>query len=89
MGRTKPAKKRSEKSKPIINGSSKTPTPSESALFEKAQSLVDQCDYELAGKFLKRIIEQNSSHYPARELLGVVSLELGDIETAQDVSAII
>lgn len=87
MGRTKAkTKKRAliEVQSPQNSGS----VPSVPALYEKAQTLVEQCDYELAAKFLRRILERESTHVQARELLGVVLLELGDLAIAQTVSAL-
>jgi len=47
--------------------------------------LVEQCDYELAAKFLRRILDTDGVHMEARELLGVVLLELGDLSAAEKV----
>ncbi|KAF9267726.1 TPR-like protein [Marasmius fiardii PR-910] len=77
MGRTKPKKQPISKPKPAT-----TKAPSIESLLEKAQSLVVQCDYELALRFIQRILEQQPSHTDARELKGVVQLEMGDIESA-------
>lgn len=86
MGRTKTKTKRKDTrriSTPDISAAASS-RPSAAALFEKAQSLVEQCDYELAAKFLKRVIETDGSHTQAKELFGVVLLELGDLENAQE-----
>jgi Flp pilus assembly protein TadD len=85
MGRTKTKTKKSalvEVKGPQISSSE----PSVTALYQKAQTLVEQCDYELAAKFLRRILERERTHVQARDLLGVVLLELGDLATAQTVS---
>lgn len=58
-------------------------TPSVPALVEKAQSLIVQCDYELAERFVHRILEQEPSNVIAKEMLGVVQLETGELELAK------
>ncbi|KAJ7903503.1 hypothetical protein B0H14DRAFT_3851303 [Mycena olivaceomarginata] len=57
--------------------------PSITALLQKAQSLIVQCDYELAQRFITRVLEQQPSHAEAKEMLGVAQLELGEIEAAR------
>lgn len=59
--------------------------PSTSSLFSKALQLVTQCNYDLALKFLLRVLEQDANLTNARELLGEVQLELGDITAAEQV----
>ncbi|PCH42393.1 TPR-like protein [Wolfiporia cocos MD-104 SS10] len=78
------AKTKSKKTAPAISaeGTSTAP-PSIAALIEKAQSLVDQCDYELAQRFVNRILEREQHHIQARELLGVIQLETGDLDSAK------
>ena len=80
MGRTK------VKSKKITGSSSaeKEP-PSIEALFAKAQSLLTQCDYDLAQKFALRILQREPANADARELLGVTQLEKGQLEDARQV----
>jgi len=88
MGRTKTRTKRLERKQNITldnHVSGINPGPSTSALYEKAQALVEQCDYELAAKFLRRILDTDGVHMEARELLGVVLLELGDLSAAEKV----
>lgn len=89
MGRTK-AKKllRSSTTTQRTIEVSPTPTkaaPSPSSLFDKTLQLVSQCNYDLALKFLRRILEQDANFTNARELLGEVQLELGDIDAAKQV----
>ncbi|KIM33223.1 hypothetical protein M408DRAFT_326009 [Serendipita vermifera MAFF 305830] len=87
MGRTKTKTKRVERSHnvPVKTNEPITKSgPSTSALYEKAQTLVEQCDYELAAKFLKRILDMESTHEQAQELLGVVLLELSDLSSAEN-----
>ncbi|THH06428.1 hypothetical protein EW145_g4093 [Phellinidium pouzarii] len=57
--------------------------PSLESLFEKAQSFVTRCDYELAQKFAVRILERAPSHVAAKELLGVTQLEMGELDDAR------
>jgi hypothetical protein len=88
MGRTKTRTKRVERKQNITldsHASGASPGPSTSALYEKAQTLVEQCDYELAAKFLRRILDTDGVHMEAQELLGVVLLELGDLSAAEKV----
>ncbi|KAK0469663.1 uncharacterized protein EV420DRAFT_1297842 [Desarmillaria tabescens] len=85
MGRTK-AKKRA-KSKAVDPPPQDFPQkgPSISSLLEKAQSLVTQCDYDLARRFILRILETEPTNTEAQEMLGVVELERGDIDAAKRV----
>lgn len=55
------------------------------ALLSKAQTLVTQCDYDLAQKFTLRILERVPNHIDAKELLGVIHLERGNLDEAKDV----
>jgi Flp pilus assembly protein TadD len=84
MGRTKPKKKVLSKAQQPPNVAKEE--PSISALLEKAQTLIVQCDYELASKFAQRILEKDSSNVEAKEMLGVALLETGEIEQAKQVS---
>ncbi len=59
--------------------------PQTAALLEKAQALVVQCDYELAARFAKRILESEPDNAEAREILGVSLLETDDIDGAKQV----
>lgn len=59
--------------------------PSIPSLLEKSQTLIVQCDYELAKRFLSRIFEQQPAHAEAKEMLGVVQLETGDLFSAKEV----
>lgn len=62
------------------------PEPTVESLLDKAQTLVAQCNYELALAFLKRILEKDPSHVEARELLGLTLLETSDLDMATRVS---
>jgi len=66
------------------NASSST-TPSVPALISKAQSIIEQCDYDLAGQFIQRILQKSPKNVEAREMLGVVQLELGQVQEAREV----
>ncbi|KAH9838479.1 uncharacterized protein C8Q71DRAFT_832634 [Rhodofomes roseus] len=57
--------------------------PSVGALLEKAQSLVVECDYDLAGRFARRILEREPNSVEGKELLGVIQLETGDLDAAK------
>ena len=64
-----------------------TTTPSVSALISKAQSIIEQCDYDLAGQFIQRILQVSPKNVEAREMLGVVQLETGLVQEARKVSS--
>ena len=93
MGRTR------TKSKSQRHASSGTPNQSSStssatapgipALISKAQSIIEQCDYDLAGQFIQRILQRSPNNVEAREMLGVVQLETGQIQEARKVSPVV
>ncbi|KAA1467526.1 TPR-like protein [Dentipellis sp. KUC8613] len=58
-------------------------TPAVPALLEKAQELIVQCDWELAQRFIERILERAPDNAEAKEMLGVVLLESGDLDAAK------
>ncbi len=82
MGRTRTKKKANNKG---TETSSKNP-PSVQALLEKSESLIEQCDYDLALRFIKRILDQEPKNATAREMLGVALLETGDLIEAKEAS---
>lgn len=90
MGRTKPKKKAHTKATSThvqqTPSTKSTKTPSTSALLEKAQELITQYDYELALRFLRRVLEQQPDNVEAKEMLGVCLLETGEIDDAKEVS---
>jgi len=83
--RTKNQKLHSKATDPSANNVSEKKGPSVSVLLEKAQSLMVQCDYELALRFLRRVIEKDPKNIEAREILGIALLETGEVEAAKDV----
>lgn len=84
MGRTRTKKQAHTKAS---NPPAQRPTPpSIKSLLEKSQSLIVQCDYELALRFIHRILEQDPKNAEAKEMLGVALLETGETEKAKLVS---
>ncbi|PPQ66214.1 hypothetical protein CVT24_000326 [Panaeolus cyanescens] len=83
MGRTR-TKNNKVHSKVSEASTQKSSAPSVQSLFEKAQSLIVQCDYELALRFVRRILEQSPKNVEAKEMLGVCLLETGEIEEAKE-----
>ena len=83
--RAKSRKTRSLAETKVASASSTSKTPSVEDLLAKARSLVTQCDYELAEKFVRRILEQKPSHTDGKELLGVIQIETGELEDAKEV----
>ncbi|KAG6851109.1 hypothetical protein H0H93_000989 [Arthromyces matolae] len=81
MGRTRPKNKAA--SKATASPVSPQNGPSVTSLLEKAQSLIVQCDYELAQRFIRRVLEQEPANAEAKEMLGVALLEMGEIEEAR------
>lgn len=63
--------------------------PSIPSLVEKAQSLIEQCDYDLAQRFIQRILEQQPANVEAKEMLGVILLEIGEIRRAKEVRRVV
>ncbi|EDR08558.1 uncharacterized protein LACBIDRAFT_297372 [Laccaria bicolor S238N-H82] len=85
MGRTKPKKKaHSKATDPPTQHATPSNAPSITSLIEKAQSLIVQCDYDLALRFIHRILEQAPSNAEAKEMLGVALLETGEVEAAKE-----
>ncbi|KAF8514554.1 hypothetical protein BU17DRAFT_52517 [Hysterangium stoloniferum] len=87
MGRTKtkkPVRSSTAAQKAETSTATTREAPSTISLFEKAQELVVQCNYDLARKFLLRVLEQEPSLGSARELLGEVQLEMGELDTAKE-----
>ncbi|KAI0649106.1 hypothetical protein C8Q79DRAFT_1109415 [Trametes meyenii] len=83
MGRTRP---KSRKAKTIFKENTAEPVspPSVHALLEKAQELIVRCDYELAGRFARRVLDREPANAEAKEMLGVTQLETGELEAAKE-----
>ncbi|KAG6333530.1 hypothetical protein ID866_5555 [Astraeus odoratus] len=89
MGRARPKQK---KSAPAVSASVPCPVspspPPVASLLAKAQDLIIQCDYALACKFIERVLSRPdgtiSETHRAREMMGVVLLELGEVDRAKE-----
>lgn len=84
MGRTRP-KQRQLRSTSQPASSSLPPIAS---LVAKAQDLIVQCDYPLARKFIERILSREDGtaveKNQAKEMMGVVLLELAEVDAARE-----
>ena len=94
MGRTRTKSKNqrhvSTKTSTTQSSSTSSSTaPSVLALISKAQSIIEQCDYDLANQFIRRILQISPNNVEAREMLGVVQLETGLIQEAREVSLVL
>jgi hypothetical protein len=88
MGRTRTKSKKAALISEVAAPQQKTDNgPSIPALLEKTQSLITQCDYELASKFAGRILEKDVANASAREMLGICQLELGELYAAKEVGS--
>ncbi|KAI8980175.1 hypothetical protein BD414DRAFT_493864 [Trametes punicea] len=83
MGRTRP-KSKNAKLLATQNTTEPVSPPSVPALLEKAQELIVRCDYELAGRFAKRVLEREPGNVEAKGVLGVTQLETGELEAAKE-----
>jgi thioredoxin-like negative regulator of GroEL len=61
------------------------PVPGTPVLIAKTQSIIEQCDYDLANQFIQRILQRSPKNAEAREMLGVVQLETGLVREAREV----
>ncbi|EIM90916.1 TPR-like protein [Stereum hirsutum FP-91666 SS1] len=87
MGRTRTKTRKTKP--PVVEVQEKATStsqsqPSVSSLIEKAQELIVQCDYELAGRFVQRVLERSPDHAEALEMMGVVQLETGELDAAKE-----
>ncbi|KAI0001420.1 hypothetical protein BJV74DRAFT_818500 [Russula compacta] len=85
MGRTRP---KTRKVRPPAAELTETQRESKSeptieALLEKAQELIIQCDYDLAGRFAERVLKRAPNNVEGKEILGVVQLETGLLDAAK------
>lgn len=86
MGRTRTKKKPSAKVAELPTQKASENAPSIPSLLEKAQDLIVQCDYDLALRFIQRVLDREPSNAVAKEMLGVIQLETGEIESAKQAS---
>ena len=86
MGRTRPKTRKARPPAPELDSrrENKSEPPIE-ALLEKAQELIVQCDYDLAGKFVERVLKRAPDNFEGKEILGVVQLETGLLDAAKQV----
>ncbi|QRV75620.1 TPR repeat-containing protein [Ceratobasidium sp. AG-Ba] len=82
MGRTRTKKTKS--SKTPTSPSTTAPEPTIESLFEKTQELLVQCNYDLAHRFVRRILEREPANAEAREMSAVIDLERGEIDSAKN-----
>lgn len=82
MGRTRP---KTRKARPPETPRENKSEPTVEALLEKAQELIVQCDYDLAGKFVERALNRAPDNVEGKEILGVVQLETGLLDAAKQV----
>ncbi|KAF8312478.1 TPR-like protein [Clavulina sp. PMI_390] len=74
------------KTAPTSASSSKEKSkPTVPALLAKAQSLMGEMDFELARKFVDRILEVEPNHFEAREMAGVMEAEEGNVDSARSI----
>ncbi|KAJ1300064.1 hypothetical protein OPQ81_002546 [Rhizoctonia solani] len=85
MGRTRTKGSTQAKATPAPGSNKSVPEPSIEALFEKAQELIIQCNYDLAHRFVQRILERDPTNAEAREMGAVVDLERGETESAKQI----
>ncbi|KAI0033067.1 TPR-like protein [Vararia minispora EC-137] len=86
MGRTRTKQKKLPYAADSSDDATAKSEPPLEALLEKAQDLLVQCDFELAGRFVDRVLQRSPHHAEAKEILGVVQLELGNVEDARQLS---
>ncbi|KAG9094056.1 hypothetical protein FS749_013211 [Ceratobasidium sp. UAMH 11750] len=83
MGRTRA--KKTKTVVPLAKPATKTaPEPTIESIFEKAQELLIQCNYDLAHRFVQRILEREPTNVEAREMSAVVDLERGEMDLAKE-----
>lgn len=87
MGRTRPKTRKARPPAPELAETLREnkSEPSVEALLEKAQELIVQCDYDLAGKFVERVLKRAPDNVEGKEILGVVQLETGLLDAAKQV----
>ena len=87
MGRTRPKTRKARPPAPELTDSQREnkSEPTIEALLEKAQELIVQCDYDLAGRFVERVLKRAPDNVEGKEILGVVQLETGLLDAAKKV----
>ena len=86
MGRTRPKTRKAPPPVPELDSQRENNSePTIEALLEKAQELIVQCDYDLAGKFVERVLKRAPDNVEGKEILGVVQLETGLLDAAKQV----
>ena len=87
MGRTRPKTRKARPPAPELAETLREnkSEPTVEALLEKAQELIVQCDYDLAGKFVERVLRRAPDNVEGKEILGVVQLETGLLDAAKQV----
>jgi hypothetical protein len=87
MGRTRPKTRKARPPAPELAETLREikSEPAVEALLEKAQELIVQCDYDLAGKFVERALKRAPDNVEGKEILGVVQLETGLLDAAKQV----
>jgi hypothetical protein len=87
MGRTRPKTRKARPPAAELTETQreKKSEPTVEALLEKAQELIVQCDYNLAGKFVERVLQRAPDNVVGKEILGVVQLETGSLDAAKQV----
>ena len=87
MGRTRPKTRKARPPAPELAETHREnkSEPTVEALLEKAQELIVQCDYNLAGKFVERVLKRAPDNVEGKEILGVVQLETGLLDAAKQV----
>jgi Flp pilus assembly protein TadD len=89
MGRTRTKKTKTTKHTAATTSVTSASEPTIESLFEKAQKLLIQCNYDLAHRFVQRILEREPTNAEAREMSAMVDLERGELETAKEVCIVL
>jgi hypothetical protein len=82
MGRTRRPNKTTLATNKIVPATH-NPMPNVPTLLQKAQTLISQCDYPLALRFIQRVLEIDQSNLEAQELKGIAEIESGDVDCAK------
>lgn len=90
MGRTK-VKTKTGRNAPGVKSELKAASPSKSEptvprLLLKCQELLTRCEYELASKFIQRVLDISPGNVEAMEYKGIVLIETGEVDEARQVS---